>query len=281
MSILVTGATGYIGSAVAERLRARGHAVAGLARSDEAAHKLEAAGVAVVRGSLEDPAAFASAAAASDGVIHTALARGPQAGALDKALVEATLGVLAGSNRPFVYTSGCWVMGNTGGRLAGEMFPIKPPALVAWRPAVERLVLDATERKVRGIVLRPCIVWGRGSGLLAHLIHGRLPVAGDGSNHWSFIHIDELAEVYALAFERAPAGSLYVVAHGPAIPVKQLAEAAGISTSLPLDQAREKLGPLADALALDQKIGSTKAARELGWLPSPRSILEEIRRGSL
>jgi len=279
MAILVTGATGYIGAVVCEKLRARGQEVLGLARSPEAAAKLEAAGVQPLSGSLAEPETVAAAAGKSSGVIHTAMAWGADAPALDRGLVQAALGALAGSGKPFLYTSGVWVMGDTKGRLAGEMFPLKPAPLVAWRPPVERLVLDATEQKVRGVVIRPAMVYGRKGGMIAGWLSGKMPVVGDGSNHWSFVHVDDLADLYVLALERAPAGSLYVAADGPAFPVKQLAEAAGIKELTPIEQARQTLGPMADALILDQRIGSTRAGRELGWKPSRPTVLDLIRRG--
>lgn len=279
MAILVTGATGYIGAVVCEKLREGGEEVLGLARSPEAVGKLEAAGIRPLNGSLAEPWTVAAAAAQARGVIHTAMAWGADAPALDRGVVEAVLGVLAGSGKPFVYTSGVWVMGNTKGRLAGEMFPLKPAALVAWRPAVERLVLEASEQKVRGVVIRPAMVYGRKGGMIAGWLSGKMPVVGDGSNHWSFVHVDDLADLYVRALERAPAGSLYVAADGPAWEVKQLAEAAGITEFVPVERARETLGPMADALILDQRIGSTRAGRELGWKPSRPAVLELLKRG--
>lgn len=279
MAILVTGATGYIGAVVCEKLRERGEEVLGLARSPEAAAKLEAAGIRPLNGSLAEPQTVAAAAKQAGGVIHTAMAWGADAPALDRGVVEAVLGALAGSGKPFVCTSGVWVMGNTKGRLAGEMFPLQPAPLVAWRPAVERLVLDASEQKVRGVVIRPAMVYGRQGGMIAGWLAGKMPVVGDGTNHWSFVHVDDLADLYVLALERAPAGSIYVAADGPAFPVKQLAEAAGITELVPVEQARQTLGPMADALVLDQRIGSTRAGRELGWRPSRPTVLELLKRG--
>ncbi|MEZ5354827.1 MAG: NAD-dependent epimerase/dehydratase family protein [Bryobacteraceae bacterium] len=278
-SVFVTGATGYIGSAACACLRERGYAVAGLARSEESARKLADGGIGAVRGSLTDTDGLAGAARASDGVIHAAMESGAEAGERDRKAVEAILDALAGSGTPFVYTSGSWVMGSTGGRVAGEMFPLNPAPGVAWRPAVERMVLDATERGVRGIVIRPALVYGRGGGLLTALASGALPWVGDGTNHWSFVHVDDLAGLYTLALEQAPPGSIYVAARGPAIAVAEIAREFGSPAFVPVEDAREELGPIADALVLDQKIGSTRAARELGWRPSGAAVIEEIRRG--
>lgn len=279
MAILVTGATGYIGSAVCRRLQEAGHEVVGLARSREAEAKLEAAGVGVVAGSLSGLETLGRAAGAVEAVVHTAMGWGADSGAVDRGAVEAMLEGMAGANKPFIYTSGVWVMGNTKGRLAGEMFPLHPPALVAWRPAVEQLVMQASERKVCGVVIRPAMVYGRKGGMMAAWLTGQMPVVGDGSNHWSFVHVDDLADLYVLALERARAGSLYVAADGPAYRVKELAEAAGIREMMPFEQARQQLGLIADCLVLDQKVGSTRAGRELGWKPRRASVMALLRNG--
>jgi nucleoside-diphosphate-sugar epimerase len=113
---------------------------------------------------------------------------------------------------------------------------------------------------------------------MTKFLDGRLPFTGDGSNHYSFVHIDDLASLYVAALEKAPAGSLFVAAHGSAILARDIASAMGITDFLPLEKAREQAGPIADALVLDQKVGSTRAFRELGWRPRGASVLEEIRR---
>jgi nucleoside-diphosphate-sugar epimerase len=151
--------------------------------------------------------------------------------------------------------------------------------LVAWRPAVEQLVLDTTVRGIRGIVIRPARVYGGSRGPIAKIRSGAEPLVGSGDNHWSFVHVEDLAELYVLAFENAPAGSVYVAADGPPVSVKDLAAACGITAMLPLEEARRKMGPLADALVMDQRIGSTRAGRELGWKPSRPGVLQAIRQG--
>ncbi len=157
MRIFLTGATGYIGTAVAERLQAAGHEVSGLARTGEAAAKLTAAGVRPVRGDFADPATVGAAAGAADGVISTATTYKAE---IDGPAIEAILGALAGSGKPFLYTSGIWVHGDTGGAVVDEESPLKPATLVVWRVPVENRVLAGAAQGIRSAG-RSCIstIW--------------------------------------------------------------------------------------------------------------------------
>jgi len=290
MNTFLTGATGYIGSVVAEALLRAGHAVAGLARSDAAAQKLASARIRAVRAGLRDVSALSDAARSADGVIHTAIEWGPEAGALDRAAVEALLEALAGTGKPFVYTSGVWVIGSTEGRIAGEAFRLKPLPFVEWRVEVERRVIDAAARGVRTAVIRPAMVYGRGGGAVGGMMRevretGRVRVIDGGENHWSFVHVEDLADLYARALDRSPGGELYLAADGAAVRVRDVAEsvariAGGRVESRTLEEARRDMGPLADGYALDQRIQSTKAGRVLGWVASRPTVLEDIAEGS-
>ncbi len=164
MKVFLTGATGYIGTAVAERLRAAGHQLSGLARSDQAAARLAAAGVTPIRGDFTNPAAVASGARSANAVISMATTYDAK---VDAPAVDAILDALAGSNKPFIYTSGIWVNGDTGGIVVDETTPPEPVELVAWRKAVEDRVLASASRGVRSVVIRPAIVYGRGGGIPA------------------------------------------------------------------------------------------------------------------
>jgi nucleoside-diphosphate-sugar epimerase len=289
MQVFLTGATGYIGSAVAEALTKAGYAVVGLARSDDQARLLAAKGLGAHRGDLRDPASLAEGARHADAVVHTALSAATDAGEVDRAAVEAIVAALSQFNRPFIYTSGCWVVGNTGDKVADEDTPVAPTPLVAWRPANERLVLDAARHGVQGIVLRPAMVYGRGGGLVTGFVqsareHGAARVIGNGENRWTFVHLDDLADLYVRALQAA-AGTLLFAAHGAAVRVREVAEAAsraagaeGKVETVPIEEARKTMGSFADALALDQQISGERAQRVLGWRPEGRSVLEELGR---
>ncbi|OLE97380.1 MAG: NAD-dependent epimerase [Cyanobacteria bacterium 13_1_20CM_4_61_6] len=292
MKVLLTGATGYIGGAVADALQKRGHEVIGLARSDEAASKLEAKGITAARGSLSDPQSVAAAARETDAVIHAAATGGPDAPQADRQTVEAIVNALEGTDKPFIYTSGVWVLGNTGEHVADEESALDPTPLVAWRPAVEQLALDAAKRGVRSIVIRPGVVYGRGGGMVADFIdsarrNGAARYIGTGENRWSLVHADDLADLYVRALENAPAGTLLMAASGPSMRVREIAERAsrtagadGRTESWPLDEAQARLGPYADALVLDQQVSAARARELLQWSPTAASLAEDLERGS-
>lgn len=289
MKVFLTGATGYIGSAVAERLQKAGHQVSGLVRSDAGAARLQAAGITPVRGDFSDPGTVAAGARGADGAISMATTYDP---AIDGPAVDAILEVLAGSHKPFLYTSGIWSHGDTKGAVVDESTPPNPAALVAWRLGVEDRVLEAANRGIRTVVIRPAIVYGRGGGIPAGFVEsarkeGAARYVGSGENRWPFVHVDDLADLYLLALERAPAGSLLLGVHGPSRSVRDVAAAAsrgagagGRTAGWPIEDAREKLGPYADALALDQQASGRRARELLGWQPHGPDVLEDLERGS-
>jgi nucleoside-diphosphate-sugar epimerase len=289
MKVFLTGATGYIGTAVADRLRSAGHKLTGLARSDAAAARLKAAGLTPMRGDFSDPASVGSAAHQADGVISMATTYNP---AIDGPAIDAILDALAGSDKPFVYTSGIWSHGDTGGAVVDETSPPHPAALVEWRQGVEDRVRDGARRGIRTVVIRPAIVYGRGGGIPAGFVQsakdeGAARYVGTGNNRWPFVHVDDLADLYLLALERAPAGSVVLGVAGPSRAVSEVAAAAsrgagagGRTVAWPLEEARQKLGPYADALVLDQQASGRRAQELLGWKPHRPDVLEDVERGS-
>ncbi len=292
MNIFLTGATGYIGSVVAEKLQAAGHSVIGLARSDAAAQKLQDRSIAVQRGDLNDPESLRRTAQDADAVIHTAATSGPDMPQTDTAAIDAIVSALEGTSKPFLYTSGVWVYGNTGDTVADEETPLHPLPIVAWRPANEQKVLASADRGVRAIVIRPGIVYGRGGSIPAMLVQsgreqGVVRYIGDGENRWPDVHVDDLAELYRLALENAPARTVLNGVGNPVVRVRDIAEAASVAAGIPgrtetwsLEAARQALGPFADALALDQQISGAKARQLLGWTPQGPALLDDLARGS-
>jgi nucleoside-diphosphate-sugar epimerase len=289
MQIFLTGASGYIGSAVAERLREAGHQLTGLARSDEAANRLSAAGIRPVRGDFADAASIVPAARSADGVISMATTYDP---GVDGPAIDAMLGALAGSNKPLIYTSGIWSHGDTGGTVVDETSPPRPAALVQWRQALEERVLAGARRGIRSAVIRPAIVYGRGGGIPAGFVdsarqEGSARFVGTGQNRWPFVHVDDLADLYVLTLERAPAGTLLLGVSGPSYPVRDVAAAASRgagaearTTAWPLEEARKKMGAYADALVLDQLASGKRAQELLGWRPHRPDVLQDIEHGS-
>jgi nucleoside-diphosphate-sugar epimerase len=289
MRVFLTGATGYIGSAVAERLRAGGHQLTALARNDAAAAKLSAAGIQAVRGDFSHPDKVGAAARDADGTISMATTYDP---GTDGPAIDAIIEALAGSNKPFIYTSGIWSHGDTGGKVVDETSPPNPAQLVSWRQAVEERVLQASKRGIRSVVIRPAIVYGRGGGIPATFVEsaqkdGASKFVGTGENRWPFVHVEDLADLYVLALEKAPAGTLLLGVTGPSYKVKDVAAAAsrgagagGKTVAWPLEQARAEIGAYADALALDQQASGKRAEQLLGWHPSRPSVLEEMEHGS-
>jgi nucleoside-diphosphate-sugar epimerase len=292
MEVFLTGATGYIGSAVAEALKKAGHKVTGLVRSAERAKQLESRGVRACLGDLLKPETIATGARAAEGVIHTANTNDANAAQVDAAAVRAIFQALEGTGKPFVYTSGVWVLGSTGDKVADENAPLNPTPLVAHRAAVEQEVLGYKGRGVRAIVIRPALVYGRGGSIPKMLAQsaretGAARYVGDGQNRWPFVDVDDLAQLYVLALEKAAPGSLYHAAHGPSYRVREVAEAASIGAGAkgktqawPLDEARKTLHAFADALVLDQQISGEKAKKELGWSPRAASVLDDLKTGS-
>jgi nucleoside-diphosphate-sugar epimerase len=289
MRVFLTGATGYIGTAVAERLLAAGHELTALARSESSLNKLQAAGISPLRGDFAEPTTVGRAATTADGVISLATTYDA---AIDGPAIDAILRALDGSNKPFIYTSGIWSHGDTGGRVVDETSPPKPAALVAWRQAVEERVLASARRGIRSIVIRPAVVYGRGAGIPATFVEsarkeGASRFIGTGKNRWPQVHVDDLADLYLLALEKAPPGTLLLGVAGPSRPVSEIAEAAsrgagagGRTVATPLEEARKSMGAYADALVLDQQATGKRAEELLGWKPHRPDILQELERGS-
>lgn len=272
MKVFITGATGYIGSNVARALAGAGHDILALAHREGAHEELASQGYQTVAGDLSDPDGLARAARRADATVHTANTNDEESAALDDAAVRAMVDALEGSDAVFVYTSGIWVLGERSDEPATEGSTVAPLDLVAWRGPLERWLVEAADRGVRTVVIRPGIVYGRDGGLPGMMARGELPLVGDGENRWPLVHVDDLARLYVKAVERAPAGSIL---HGVADHMR-VADIAGHfdADSMPLDAALEQMGGFAEALALDQQVASRRTRALVGWEPREAGILE-------
>lgn len=286
MRVFVTGATGFIGSAIVSELLDAGHQVTGLARSDAAAASLTATGAAVHRGDLDDLDSLRSGAAAADGVIHTAFihdfAAYAGAAATDRRAIAAIGESLAGSHRPFVVTAG--TAGLTPGRLATER---DEPDPVAPRQS-DGTAMAFAARGVRVSVLRlPPSVHGEGDhGFVPALIgitrnKGISAYPGEGANRWPAVHRYDAARLYRLALESAPAGTrLHAVAE-EGVPVREIAEAIGRHLGLPVtglssEEADGHFDWLARFFSVDNPTSSAWTRGEFGWEPVGPTLIEDL-----
>lgn len=289
MKVFLTGATGYIGTAVTDALKAAGHALTGMARNEESAKKLGTRGLTVVQAELTDKETITTVARTCDAVIHMANSNDANTASSDRATVEAILDALSGAGKPFIYTSGVWVLGQTGAAPADETSSTASPLpIVAWRPAHEQLALTA--KAMKGMVLRPGVVYGRGGGIPAMWVAaagtGTVQYVGKGDQQWPIVHVEDLADLYVKALAKPAAGAVWHGISGQ-VEVRKLAEAAAQSggkkaavASLPLEEARKAMGLFADALAANQVITAEKTKQALGWKPSRPGILEDVKSGS-
>ncbi len=292
MNVLLIGATGYIGTGIDEALRARGHHTIGVARSELAKATLAARGTASIAGDLAQPKSIAAAAHDADAVVFAAQVTDDSTFRVESGALGALAKALEGTGKTLVYCSGTWVYGDTGGAVADEAFPLNPVPLVARRPELEQLVLACGTRGARAVVIRPGLVYGRGMGVPAmHVESARerkaATIVGTGENRWAVVDVSDLGQLFALATEKAPNGSIYNGTDESAHKVRELAEAAsrgagagGATFVLPRETALYVLGEFGEALLVDQRITSQKARKELGWEPKAPSILEDLERGS-
>jgi len=291
MRIFLTGGTGYIGGAVLDALLRAGHDVTALVRNNEKARRVAKRGGHPVVGNLAEPESFRGAAEAQDGYVHAAYdtrsGRGPaiEQAALETLIAAARRPRTGGSNaspiRFIIYTSGVWILGRKP-LPADESAPIDPIALASFRPAHEQMVLDAGGDHLRTMVVRPGVVYGGGDGMVGEIFksaaNGLVRVVGDGNNHWPLVYDRDLADLYARLAGREDASGVYhandegderindiVDAIRPYLPVKPDVR------HVPIDEAQKKMGPYADALALDQVVRSPRA-RALGWTPTLHSV---------
>jgi nucleoside-diphosphate-sugar epimerase len=296
MKILMTGASGYIGGTVAASLVKAGHSVAGLARSEGSAAKLRAHGIEAVRGELSSHGIVREAARRADAVINCA-------DASDPFVVAAIIEGLAGSGKAFLHTSGSSVIGDkaagkASAKIHAEDTPTEPLPEKIQRVAVDRAVLAAAAQGLRSAVLCPSLIYGEGRGanpdsiqvpsLIRQAVKSGIPrYIGEGANIWSTVHIDDVAEVYLLALQGAPAGSFYFIENGEASLksiVESIARLLGgkrSAQSWGIDEAIAEWGPQAAWFSLggNSRVSAAKARSTLGWKPRGAGLEHEIEKG--
>jgi len=303
MRIFVTGASGWIGSAVIPELIDAGHEVIGLARSDASAAAITAAGATPHLGTLDDLDDLRTVAASSDGVIHLAFKHDiafsggfEAAAAADRAAVEAFGDALAGSDKPFVIASG--TLGLVLGQVAteddgrgpvGDGHGFGPGPQI--RLGTAELVLSLASRGVRSSVLRlPPTVHGNGDhGFMATLVGiarttGVSGYIGDGANRWPAVHRFDAAHLFRLAIDNAPAGSTLHAVADEGVPVREIAEVIGRQLDVPVQSiAPEDAGAhftwLAGFIGLDSPASSTATRELLAWQPTHAGLIEDLEQG--
>jgi len=290
MKVALTGATGFIGSHILTELQEHGHEVTALVRDEGQAKAVAARGATPVVVDLYDRPAVVEQLRSADGAVHTASPGDETSAGLDAAVADAAIEAFARTGKPYLHISGEWIYGSNPD--ITEESPIDAPALVSWRQPIERRVLDAPD--MRGVVIVSGLAYGDGGGGIPGLVlgsprddAGNLIMLGTGEQHWSTVHVADLADFFRRVLEDNSARGYYVVGDGANPTVAELTEAAAVAAGAPGavqgsdDEARARLGDyFAEALLLDQSSGSARARAELGWRPSHPGLVDEFRTGS-
>ncbi len=296
MKVFLTGATGYIGSVVAEKLLARGHEVLGLARDEAAETKLRDKGIESVRGDLNDTEILKNAAKETDAVIHTAFSHNfsdyNDAVNLDKNAIAAFAEVLTETNKPFIVTSSSAILGDTKSNPADEDYPIDQNSPRRLRGETEFDVLKLSQKGIRSVVLRlPLFVYGRGGSSFVPFIINQAKQTGaakyieTGEHKVSAVHVEDTADLYVLALEASTAKGLFNVS-AETVSLKELNEAVARllnikAKSIGAKNAEEEFGKMFSFLSINNQLSSEKARRELGWKASANTtITDDIENGS-
>ena len=296
MKIFLTGATGYVGSVVAEKLKGRGYKVSGLARNAESETRLSAKNIEAVRGELNDFDVLKTAASDADAVIHTAFSHNfddyNDAVKLDREVIKKFAEALAQTNKPLIITSSSAILGDTRGNLADEDYPFGENSPRKFRGEAERDVLQLSSKGIRSIVLRlPLFVYGRAGSSFVPFVIKQAKQSGSanyfetGEHRVSAVHVEDAADLYLLALETSTAKGLYNVA-AESVSMKEMNEAVARlldvkARSLSAERAREQFGKMFDFLSINNQLDAAKAKRDLQWeINSNRTILDDIENGS-
>ena len=288
MRVFVTGATGFIGSHVVNELIAGGHEVIGLARSEEGAKALAAAGAKVQRGDLDDLEGLRKGAAQSDGVIHTAFrhdwSKFAESCEMDKRAIEVLGSALEGSDRPLLVTSGFAVISQ--GRAATEDDP-PAPVSASYPRASEAAGVALEARGINASVVRlPQVHNPVKAGLVSYLIavareKGVSAYVGEGLNHWAAVHVTDAARLYRLALEKREPGARYHAVAEEGVTLRDIAEAIGRGLKVPVvaksrEEAGAHFGFLAGFAEMDLQGSSAKTQERLGWKPTGPTLLTDL-----
>ena len=290
MNVVLTGATGFIGSHVLADLYKHGHEVTALVRDDAQAEAVAARGATPIAVDLYDRPRVARLLGRADGAIHTASPGDATSANLDSAVADAVIDAFGGTGKPYLQISGLWIYGANPS--ITEASPFNAPAMVSWKEPIERRVLGATG--MRGVVIVSSVAYGDGGGGIPGLLLGsprddadRLIMLGTGQQHWSTVHAADLADFFRRVLEDESARGRYVIGNGAKPTVAELTQAAAVAAGTPGavpgsdDEARGRLGDyFAEVLLLDQGTDAARARAELGWYPSHPSLSDEFRHGS-
>lgn len=296
MKIFLTGANGYVGAVVAEKLKGRGYRVFGLARNEAAQAKLREKNIEAISGDLNSTDILRLAASESDAVIHTAFSHDfnnyDDAVKLDREVIKIFGEALAQSNKPLIVTSSSAVLGDTRNNEADEDYPFAENSSRRLRGEAERDCLQLSSKGIRSIVLRlPLFVYGRaGSSFVPYVINqakkeNSANYVESGEHRVSAVHVEDAADLYLLALETSTAKHLYNVA-AETVSVKEMNEAVARllnikAKSISAEQARNQFGKMYEFLSASNQLSGEKARRELHWSPRDyNSITEEIENGS-
>ena len=296
MKVFLTGATGYVGSTVAEKLLEKGHQVTGLARDEAADEKLRERGIESVRGDLGDAEILKNAAKDTDGVIHTAFSHNfsdyNDAVNLDRNVIAVFAEVLAQTNKPLIITSSSAILGDTKNNPADEDYPIDPNSPRRLRGESEFDALKLSQKSIRSIVLRlPLFVYGRGGSSFVPFIINQAKRLGaaryveSGEHRVSAVHVEDAADLYVLALETGTAKGLYNVS-AETVSLKELNEAAARllsvkANSIGTEKAKEEFGKMYNFLSINNQLSAEKARRELGWQAKANTMItDDIENGS-
>jgi nucleoside-diphosphate-sugar epimerase len=290
MKVALTGATGFIGSHVLTELLEHGHEVTALVRDDDQGDSIAARGATPIVLDLYERNMAVAFLRGADGAIHTASPGDETSANLDSAVVDAAIEAFAGTGKPYIQISGLWIYGDN--TSISEESPVNPPPLVAWKEPIERRVLEA--REMRGVVIVSSVAYGDGGGGIPGLLlasprdeDGNLIMLGTGQQHWSTVHVADLAGFFRRVLEDDSARGRYVIGDGLNPTVAELTEAAAVAAGAPGAvpgsdaEARARLGDyFAEVLLLDQGTFASKARDRLGWHPTHPGLVDELRHGS-